>query len=399
MSSVRHASVALLAVLLTAAAGCSGSRADRVAGTGGPPRVRRGAFVSRFLLTGVLESSRAEKLTVPRVPGGQSAIRWLADDGTAVSAGDVVVRFDEAAFGRNLEEKKLQREQAGADLARREAEIDAGVAEKEFAVEQRRLALEKADAAAEVPKELRPLREWQELQLARDRARIEHKKAIEDLEATRVSGREELEQKRIALGKTEREIAVAEEALSSMSLKAPFDGLFLHGEHPWEGRKIQVGDAVWSGFPVAEMPDLTSMRVAFKLSDVDDRRVVPGMKAACTIDAYPDRAYEGRVTEIAAFAQEMERFSTRRGFPGRIELDATDPDRMRPGMSVRCEVETLRRDDVLLAPRVGLDLGADPPTARAEGGGAVPVTLGPCNPLECVVERGLAEGDALEPVR
>ena len=56
---------------------------------------------------------------------------------------------------------------------------------------------------------------------------------------------------------------------------------------------------------------------------MDDRRVVPGMKAACTIDAYPDRAYEGRVTEIAAFAQEMERFSTRRGFPGRIELDAT----------------------------------------------------------------------------
>jgi len=63
-------------------------------------------------------------------------------------------------------------------------------------------------------------------------------------------------------------------------------------------------------------------------------------------------------------------------------------------MSVRVEVETGRREDVLLAPRAALDLGSDPPRASSKGGRARRPP-GACNAHDCVVEEGLAESEPL----
>jgi multidrug efflux pump subunit AcrA (membrane-fusion protein) len=137
------------------------------------------------------------------------------------------------------------------------------------------------------------------------------------------------------------------------------------------------------------------MRVEAFLSDVDDGRIRVGHRAVCTMDAYPDLEFPGEVTEIAPVAQEASPRSMRRFFRVVVPLERTDPDRMRPGMSVKVEVEAARVPDALLAPREGLDLAAAPPRARLARGGEVDVELGPCNALECVVENGLTEGQLL----
>jgi multidrug resistance efflux pump len=374
---------------------CSGSRAGGAVGAADDLRVRRAPFVERFVLTGTLEAVEAALLSVPRVPTSQTSIRWMVDDGAVVREGERLVEFDSSSFVGDLEDKRLARDQARSDLEQREAEIAALEAERELAVEQRRIALEKARFEAGVPKEILPLRDWQERQLALRRAEIEHEKSVEDLEAQRRSGREEIAQKRIALEKTSREIRVAEEAISAMTLVAPRDGIAVVEEHPWEGRKLQVGDTVWSGLPVLRIPDLRRMEVQADLSDVDDGRISPGMPAVSVLDAFPDREFPGMVREVGAVAQEAKRRSVRRSFPVRITLEAADPERMRPGMSVRVEVETGRLEGALLAPRAGLDLASDPPRARLAGGGGTAVALGPCNALDCVVDSGLSEGDLL----
>ena len=87
--------------------------------------------------------------------------------------------------------------------------------------------------------------------------------------------------------------------------------------------------------------------------------------------------------------------SMRRGFRVIVALDKTDPERMRPGMSVRVEVQAGRRDNVLLAPRAALDFTQDPPKVMLAEGGEKEVHLGPCNALECVVEDGVEERVAL----
>jgi multidrug efflux pump subunit AcrA (membrane-fusion protein) len=82
---------------------------------------------------------------------------------------------------------------------------------------------------------------------------------------------------------------------------------------------------------------------------------------------------------------------------------------MRPGMSVRVEVLGPEVKGALLIPRAALDFGASAAAAASIGsaggrprallasGGAVPVKLGACTALECVVESGLTEGTRLRP--
>jgi HlyD family secretion protein len=212
-----------------------------------------------------------------------------------------------------------------------------------------------------------------------------------------VSSKADLKVKRLALEKARRDVTTAEEALKKMIVYAPTGGVVDVAEHPWEGRKLEVGDTVMVGWTVMSIPDLSSMRVDAELSDVDQGRVQPGMKAVCTMDAFPGLAIDGYVRKVSPVAKPIDKSPTRRGFDVTVALDRSYPDKMRTGMSVKVAVMTRRMKDVLLAPRPGLDLSADPPLARLAGGREVRVTLGPCSPLECVVESGLKAGQRLAP--
>jgi multidrug resistance efflux pump len=378
-------------------AGCSGTGARADAGQGGADElaVHRGPFRQRVLLTGELAAEKGDALTVPRTNAFQLQIRWMAEDGARVKAGDPVVSFDNSQFASDLEEKRLSAASAGSELDRTAAESKTSAAEKEFNVQKARSELEKARIAASVPKDLLSLREYQERQLALKRAESDLAKAQEELAAQRKGNRTDLQIKGISLDKSRRDIRDAEEAIEALTVRAPRDGMMLVGQHPWEGRKLQVGDTVWIGMTVATLPDLSSMIVQANLSDVDDGRIVPGLEALCTLDAYPSVTYRGRVMEISPVARESRRSALLRHFPVRITLDKSDPRRMRPGMSVRVEVLGPEIKQALLVPREALDLSGPRPRVLLAAGGGAEVRLGPCGANECVVESGVADGTRL----
>jgi len=218
---------------------------------------------------------------------------------------------------------------------------------------------------------------------------------VEDLESQRATSRADLDNRRISAEKARREIRAAETAIQALALAAPRDGILVVAENPWEDRKFEVGDTAYAGLTVMRIPDLAAMRVEAKLSDVDDGRVAIGMPATCYLDMVPGVAFPGRVVELTPVAQEATRRSMRRAFRVLVDLEKTDPERMRPGMSVRVEVETARLADALVAPRAGLDLDASPPKARLDGGGDAEVRLGACSATDCVVLEGLEEGTRL----
>jgi multidrug efflux pump subunit AcrA (membrane-fusion protein) len=407
MMELRSFPVLLLgAALVAALSGCAGEGAHAAApGEGGDALVaHRGTLRQRLLLSGELEAERGEPLSVPRTNQFQLQIRWLAEDGTAVKAGDRVVEFDNSQFASDLEEKRLSASDAGSELQRTTAESKTGTADKQFAVEKTRSEAEKARIAAAVPKDLLALREYQDRQLALKRAETELAKAQEDLDAATRGGARDVGVKKISLEKSQREIHTAEGAIDALTLRAPRAGMVLIADHPWEGRKMRVGDTVWVGMTVASLPDLSAMSVQASLSDVDDSRIQPGMEVLCTLDAYPDQVFKGRVADISPVARESRRSPLLRYFPVRIKLDRSDPRRMRPGMSVRVEVLGAELKNVLLVPRAALDFagtaaisgpaGGSPRVLLASGG-TVPVKLGACAALECVVESGLAEGTRL----
>jgi len=387
-------------ILALVATGCSVGHAILPNADPPPPEtreltVRRGRFEDRFLLTGQLVAVNADNLVVPRIPNWQTTIRWLEAEGAVVKTGQRVVEFDTATFAQDLGEKRLAWDQAQSDLEQSDADRASQRAEKAWDVKQKSIAVEKAKLAAAVPSEFVRGKEYQDNQFALTRATTELDKAREDLQSFEASSAETVRQKTIAVEKSRRELDAAEQAMDGMVLKAPRDGILVVADHPWQGRKIQVGDSVWVGLPVVSLPDLAAMQVEAKLSDVDDGRIGPGLPASCVLDAYPERTYAGRIAEITPVAQEAAGRSLRRAYNVRVLLDAADTERMRPGMSVRVEVRGKPRDAVLLAPRAGLDLSGKQPRARLVSGEVVDVTLGACNFDLCIVEGGVAEGSRL----
>ena len=356
--------------------------------------MRRGPFERTVLVTGEIEAAEAATLSVPPSPSWRVELRWLAEDGSVVQAGERLAEVDNSEFVRDLETKEIGLQESLSELERRQAEALGEIRRREMAVVRARAELDKARIESDLPEEIVPRQELADRRLKLAKARSALETAEAELASQSASSEAELGIQRIEIEKARRQIAEARRAIESSVLRAPRDGLFLVAEQPWEDRKLQEGDTVWVGMPVGSIPDLRRLRVEARLSDVDDGRVEVGMAARVVLDAYPDRIFRGEVTRVGKVAQEEGRQSLRRFFQVDVRLDETDPERMIPGMSARVEVIAEERGDVLLVSRRAVDFGEDgAPRVHRRRGGPTPVRLGPCNTLECVVEEGLREGD------
>jgi HlyD family secretion protein len=385
----------LCALLLLPLSGCLSGYSDDAPDE--QLRVRRGPFIHEVVLSGELEAARGELLAVPPLPSWQTAIKWIAEDGAAVKANDPVVELDNTALTTDLDTKRQAAMQATQELQQKESEWKADLEQKELEVEKKKSDLNKALLEAKLPKELLSGRAFEEKQTALRRSTTEHEKAVDTLRARRTAVASERENLLLNIQKTQREIATAEQAIAALVLRAPRDGIVVIKDHPWEGRKLQNGDQVWVGFPIALLPDLGTIRVNAALADVDDGKIATGMPVTVTLDGYPDMKFTGRIGAISAVAQESRRQSLRRHFEVLVALDRLDPSRMRPGLSARVVVRRESQPSALLAPRAALDLSGKSPRAKV-GDELRDVKLGPCNALDCVVVSGLEEGTRLAPV-
>ncbi len=387
----------MLAAVVLAATGC-GVGATAEGGSGGSELVaRRGTLEPRLLLTGELQAVESLQIGVPRTPQFRIQVTWLVEDGAEVGAGDRLVEFDTTAFVTTLDEQRTAALRAERNLEKIRAEGAAAVVQAEMEVAQRQLQVDTAALDAGVPQHILSRREHQDRQLALARARHELAKAEEWLRVRRDEAAADEEIARVELERARSEVETAEDAIRELVITAPRDGVAVVADHPWEERKIQVGDTLWIGLTVLEIPDLDRMRVLARLPDVDDGRLPTGTPVRCVLDAHPELELGGLVREIAPMATEERGDSLRRFFEVDVELDRSDPERMRPGMSVRVEAPLPAAGESVLVPRGALDLASEPPRARLAGGGWSEVDVGDCSNLECTVLSGLAAGTRLAP--
>jgi HlyD family secretion protein len=359
--------------------------AEPAASPGADLSVTHGDLQERLLLTGALDAVSAENLNVPRTPIWMLQVQWLEVEGTQVHAGQKVAEFDNSVFTAALNEKRLAALQAGDDLAKLRAQNDLTTLDKAADVDKAKAELDKARLTAALPRGSLPERDWQENQLDMQRKEGAYAKAKDDLDSQKKSAAFDAEVKQIALDKSRREIKEAEKATQDMELTAPRDGIVVVGSIPWLRRKIEVGDTLEPGFNVVSLPDLGTMRVKALLSDVDDGRVAVGMKATCTIDAFPEHPIEGVVREISPAARETSQNSQRRAFDVIVELPGIDRERMLPGLSAKIEVHGREVHDATLVPRRAIDFDAKPPQARSVEGRTFPVDVDFCDAQVCAL--------------
>ena len=356
-------------------------------------KVVKREVVDRVLLTGELKAASAIDLAVPRTDSWQLAIRWLIDDGTPVKKGDKLVEFDNSAFTKELEQKKLNLLEAEMTLRSTEALGRIDIASKQTELDQAKLTLAKATLKADVPADLLSGRDSQERQLEKKRSEIAVKKAEDALASAKQQNALELKVKQIELDKAKRGIDAAEQTIAELVLVAPRDGIAVIDDHPWEGRKFHNGDTVQPGMTIVTLPDTnTPMQVQADLSDVDDGRAAVAMTGTCTLDAYPTEPIACTVKDLTPVARIEGQKSLRRAFAVTLTLASTK-EKMRPGMSVKVEIA---RPGVagLVVPRGAVVFGKQPQVRLADGSLRA-VTLGPCDAQGCIVDKGVNEGEVV----
>jgi multidrug efflux pump subunit AcrA (membrane-fusion protein) len=360
---------------------------DREPATGSAAnlRIHRGSFVQQHLLTGEVEAVEVAEIKVPRTREHRLEIQWLIPDGSVVAVGDRVLEFDNSSFTANLDQLRTALHRSRRTLVQIRAQGEARLREAEVAVERARIGLAKADLDASVPESLRSRYEHRSAQMALSKARAQYEKAVADLRSTTASVVADNRVNEEKHRKAEREVRVAEEAVATLVLTAPKNGIVVVERNPWEDRKYQVGDTVFSGWTVVGIPDLDHLRIRASLSDVDDGLLQHGAAARCIPDIRPDLVLKGKITDITPIAREQRVYSERRGFDVTIDLDNTPGGMMLvPGMSVRVEIE-MRSEDTMLIPRAAIDLSTSPPRVRQRDGSWSEVRIGQCSAQHCVL--------------
>jgi len=346
---------------------------------------------------GNLRAVTATPISVPLGVPGPFRIGWVAQDGSRVKQGDVVIRFDPSAMEKRLVE-------AGDDL--KENRLTMEKKQIEGTAELRKL--EKDAAMARL--ELADAKQFQKKDaLIFSRADIIESEIDQGLAEEREGHAEATRQTRQKLSGTESallqikirqadaKISQARAALQALTVTAPHDGVLILKRN-WRGETTRVGDSVWNGQSLAEIPDLSRMEAEVYVLEADAGGLSPGRKALVTVESAPGVTWPAKIARVDALAKPRILGSPVQYFAVTLALDRTDPRVMKPGQRVQAKLFLEQRKGALLVPRQALfDREGRTVVYRRSGKGFAPVEvkLGPSTLGRVVMESGVRAGDVL----
>jgi HlyD family secretion protein len=251
----------------------------------------------------------------------------VADFNSQVRAGQVLARLDPTLFQQRIV-------QAQAQLA--QAQAQAAVAESDY---QRYVLLQQRGFASE--------QLMNQQRAARDTARA-------------------------AVSQASAQVATARTDLDRSVIRSPIDGVVVD-------RQVSVGQSVAASFQAATLfviaQDLSRLQANITVDEADIGEVNEGMPVRFTVDAFPDREFEGRVSQVR-----QQGVAESGVVSYTVVVEADNPGRrLLPGMTANAEIIIEQQDDVLRVPNTALRFRPSDPdvaaqaqalTAEGRGGGA-----------------------------
>jgi len=104
------------------------------------------------------------------------------------------------------------------------------------------------------------------------------------------------------------------------------------------------------GTDLLKMADMNLVQVSTLVDETDIGKVQPGMPATVTVDAYPNRTFQGRVLKIEPQATVSQNVTM---FPVRIRIDNHE-GLLKVGMNSEVQIHIGQRDSVLAVPTTAL---------------------------------------------
>ena len=356
---------------------------------------RRGEFQVIVRCRGELVSTHSAQLIAPvNVPG--MVISWQAAPNSEVKQGDVVVRFDSSAVQQQLLEREatLKQTQASLDQAMAQAKMTAEQDKLDLTAAQVEVERAKLEASkVEIVSRLQGEESKIDLEIAQEKLRVEeatvnlHQKS----DAARIGSQTRQRDK------AQQDIDVTKERIAKMEVKAPSSGVIVYLNNFSQGwmnaKPFKVGDQVWPGSGIAEIPDLATLAMKGKLEEIDRGRISTGMDVRIQVDPFPEKNYPGKLTAISPLVEQTFDWPPSRNFRA-VGSFAEHDNRLRPGMNGRLDIIIERIPDAISIPSSALFTRVGRPTVYVEKGGAwVPkeVEVLARNPDEVAI-RGIESG-------
>lgn len=196
---------------------------------------------------------------------------------------------------------------------------------------------------------------------------------------------QEYDQEASQLDQAHAQLALNEERLRKMVIKAPFSGT--------TGlRKVSVGDYVKEGADIVQLSDISAMKLDFQVPETYLRELKEGLQVTIQTDAYPNETFTGHVFAIAPGLDVATRTVMLRA-----RIPNTD-HRLRPGMFARVKLKLSQHNNALLVPEESIwPIGKDKFVYRIVDNKAAltKVTLGYRRYGEVEVLNGLASSDTV----
>ena len=360
-------------------------------------RASRGDLVTGFEVTGALASISSDSIGPPPLADiWDFKISMLAPEGADVKRGQPVLGFDTTDLQRRLEEKTAEADTARKQIDKERNDLSLRSKDERLRLAEAEARLRKSSLKLDTPGEIVGINE-------RKTAEIEHAIAQRETVAarTRLNALESAARARIGLlqskqHEAESVVTQMQSAIQQMMRMAPRDGTVVYTTN-WRGEKKKIGDNCWKAERVIEIPDLTRMKAEGEVDEADAGRVSIGQRVTLRLDAHPDEELRGTITMAARTVQR------KRGTQDPIkvlrvdvQLDKTDPAKMRPGMRFQGTIELNRVKSAVMIPREAVQVSSDGPYVYRRDAWNVhriPVRLGKENDKFVEVVKGLDAGD------
>ncbi len=262
-----------------------------------PPKifytVVREDYVISIAASGELEAKNSKSISTPRIYPSPT-ISYLAPEGSIVKKGEVAVRFESEQISKNLLTALDQLETAKADAQKKEAELnlqrmtyESQLKTAQASLVSNNLQLAKLEFEAPNVQERKKLL-IQQQQLEATKA----KKKLKSLQKIQTEERAHYELK---VKQAKNKIDRANTQLELLELKSPTDGIIVHGINPMTGQKMKEGEtALFSGFPVAQIPDLTVMQAKFLVGETEAQKIKSGQQTKIIVPVIGDKILNGK---------------------------------------------------------------------------------------------------------
>lgn len=315
-------------------------------------RVRKQDYVVSVTASGEMTGFDTQTVAAPMVQWeGSMKVAAVAEEGTIVQPGDVLVKIDSTAAAQSLVQKRNTVRSFETQISRsgKDAETEARVMEYD-----RRLAeAGVAYADSHVRRDPDIFSKWEIQESILSAALARYRKENQE----RKGGvREELSRAdrgilEIQRNKARARVTTVEEALSSMVVKAPIEGVIFHLAG-WMS-KLRAGAEVWPGQPLVEIASLRHFQGKLGVLETDITGIAEGTRVRATLDALPDVVLAGKVTRMGKVAEPLTEDDPRKFFTCGVTWDV-DPGllaRLKPGLRFRAEIEVAVRRGAVVLPR------------------------------------------------